>query len=102
MCSEVFRVLKKGGTVSIYTPNPLHLIEKLKKHNFIFKQNPSHLGLKTMAEITGALKKYGFKIDLAYLARSHFPVWTLFEALLINIPWIGQFFGYRICVRARK
>ncbi len=102
MCAEAFRVLKKGGTVSIYTPNPLHLIEKLKKYNFILKQNPSHFGLKTMAEITGTLERHGFKIELAYLARSHFLVWNLLEAILIHIPWFGQFFGYRICVRARK
>lgn len=101
MCQEVHRVLKNGGTFSIYTPNPLHLIELLKKWG-VLKQNASHIALRTMEELSVALEKNGFSIELAYFAPSHFWLWNILERLFMCLPLIGKFFGYRICLRARK
>lgn len=100
MCKELKRVLKKGGTVSIYTPNPKHVIEIMKKHNFIIKQNPTHTGLKTKKELVDTLKKNGFEIDVCYFAPSHFKGWNIIESSLKNVPGLGKYFGYRICIRA--
>jgi len=101
MCREVFRVLKPDGTFSIYTPNPSHVIELLKKRNVLLKENTSHIGLRTMEEVTRTMEEAGFAIDLAYYSRSHITGWNRLEVALMRVPLLRPLFGYRICVRAR-
>ena len=48
MLRETLRILKPGGCFFIYTPNPRHLIERLKAHNFILKQNPTHIDISKL------------------------------------------------------
>ena len=47
MLAECRRVLVPGGTLSLYTPNPRHLIERLKEREIILAQNKTHIGLRT-------------------------------------------------------
>lgn len=102
MLKEVNRILKTGGTISIYTPNPKHLIERLKAKNIVLKQNPTHIGLKCMEEIKISMEKAGFKIDTFYYCNSYIPVFKWVESLFMDVPWIGDYFRYRICVRGVK
>lgn len=102
MLKEAYRVLKKGGTLSIYTPNPEHLIERLKAKNIIIKQNPTHLALRCREEIISSMTGSGFSIDLAYYSNSFIPVFKWIESFFMPLPWIGNYFCYRICVRGVK
>src|SRR5919201_2903863 len=46
MLRELQRVLRPGGSFTLYTPNPRHLIERLKAHEVVLAQNPTHIGLR--------------------------------------------------------
>jgi hypothetical protein len=93
----VNRVLTPGGSLSIYTPNPLHLIERLKARDLILAQNPTHIGLRTEAELTEILQDSGFEIDRAGWTASFFPVLKTVERVLGRY---SQTFRYRLTVRA--
>jgi SAM-dependent methyltransferase len=98
MLGELGRVLIPGGSVSIYTPNPLHLIERLKAHNFLLAQNPTHIGLRTSSELIKTLRDCGFVVDRASWRASFFPVARPVEEVLGRY---SQTFRYRLCLRAR-
>jgi cyclopropane fatty-acyl-phospholipid synthase-like methyltransferase len=97
MLRELRRVLVPGGTVSIYTPNPKHLIERLKAHDFVLAQNPTHIGLRTSDQLVAALERNGFKIDRAGWTPSFFPVLRTVERLLGRF---SETFRYRLVIRA--
>ena len=43
----------RAGRSPIYTPNPRHLIERLKERELLLAQNPTHIGLRTAGELAG-------------------------------------------------
>ena len=97
MLRELRRVLVPGGTISIYTPNPKHVIERLKAHDFVLAQNPTHIGLRTSDQLVGALDRNGFKVDRAGWTPSVFPGLRTIERV------VGRFsesFRYRLVIRA--
>jgi SAM-dependent methyltransferase len=63
MLGESRRVLKPGGTLSIYTPNPRHPIERLKERDLILAQNPTHIGLRDLSTLARMLREAGFAVD---------------------------------------
>jgi SAM-dependent methyltransferase len=93
MLTETHRVLVPGGTLSIHTPNPRHLIEWLKKHNLLLAQNPTHIGLRTNRELRTELERVGFTVELDLKRPSFYPGLRTFDRL-------GP--SYRICVRSRR
>jgi SAM-dependent methyltransferase len=98
MLTEVLRVLVPGGSLSIYTPNPRHLIERLKAHNLILAQNPTHIGLRTCDELVQILEASGFVVERAAWKASFFR--GLHTAERILGPAF-ETFRYRLCIRAR-
>lgn len=99
MFAECTRVLVPGGTLSIHTPNPRHLIERLKDRGFLIEQNPSHIGLRTSDELSDALRAAGFEIELDLKRRSFIPGFRTLE--LVGAPFT-ELLRYRVCIRARK
>ena len=98
MLAECRRVLVPGGMLSIHTPNPAHVIERLKKRNILLAQNPTHIGLHTRRQLRGELERAGFTVDLDVVRPSFFPVLRTLEK--IGGRFTGLL-GYRICMRAR-
>jgi len=99
MLAELRRVLVPGGTFSIYTPNPRHLIERLKARNILLAQNPTHIGLRTTDQLAEMLAAQGFEVDRLTWRPSFFRGLKLVERLLGR--WVESF-RYRLCVRAVK
>jgi hypothetical protein len=87
-----------GGSLSIYTPNPRHLIERLKAHDLILAQNPMHIGLRTSEELARIHEECDFIVDHVGWTPSFFPVLRTTEKILGRN---FQTFRYRLCVRAR-
>jgi ubiquinone/menaquinone biosynthesis C-methylase UbiE len=99
MLTECRRVLVPGGTLSIHTPNPKHLIERLKAHNILLAQNPTHIGLRTGAQLRAELERAGFAVELDLRRPGFYPGLRTLERLAGGrVEWLG----YRICLRARK
>jgi SAM-dependent methyltransferase len=97
MLREVHRVLAREGTLSIYTPNPRHPIERLKARNIVLAQNPTHIGLRTTEELQ-TIEAAGFAIDRTTWTPSFFRGLRQVERVL------GRRFEswrYRLCIRAR-
>jgi cyclopropane fatty-acyl-phospholipid synthase-like methyltransferase len=99
MFTEARRVLVPGGTLSIHTPNPKHLIERLKARNLVLAQNPTHVGLRTSVELRAELERAGFVVELDLRRPGFYPVLRTLERLAHGRV---ELLGYRICIRARK
>jgi len=98
MLGELQRVLVPGGSLSIYTPNPLHVIERLKAHNLILAQNPTHIGLRTSPQLKRLLQDCDFVVDREQWKASFFPLVGPVDRVLGRR---FQSFRYRLCLRAR-
>jgi hypothetical protein len=98
MLAELQRVLVPGGSLSIYTPNSLHLIERLKARELILAQNPTHIGLRTSEQLVGVLRDCGFAVERSGWKASFFPALKPVEKILGRR---FQTFRYRLCLRAR-
>jgi SAM-dependent methyltransferase len=98
MLAEVKRVLVPGGTLSLYTPNPLHLVERMKEHDLVLAQNPTHIGLRNARELTAGLEQAGYEIEVNSWRPSFVRVLRSVER--IAGPRL-QLFRYRLCLRAR-
>jgi SAM-dependent methyltransferase len=99
MLLECRRVLVPGGTLSLYTPNPRHLIERLKEREILLAQNPTHIGLRTAGAIAGALEEAGFEVERNEWRPSFFRGLRTVERLVG--PRL-DLFRYRLCIRGRS
>lgn len=98
MLAEVRRVLVPGGTISIYTPNPRHLIERLKERELLLAQNPTHIGLRTAPVLRDALERAGYAVERDEWRPSFFPVLRTVERAAGPRT---SFLRYRLCLRGR-
>jgi len=85
LLGEAKRILKMGGKLIIYTPNPFHIFELLKRYNIILKKDTSHVDYKTMDELKKSLSGNGFLVKKAYYIESHVPIINEIERMFINI-----------------
>jgi SAM-dependent methyltransferase len=95
---QLRRVLVPGGTFTLYTPNPRHLIERLKARDLILAQNPTHIGLRDAQTLERMLSEEGFTVD----RREWRP--SFFRGLRAVERVAGRrldLFRYRLCLRAR-
>jgi SAM-dependent methyltransferase len=98
MLDEVHRVLVPGGTLSIYTPNPKHAIERLKARDLILAQNPTHIGLRDAETLEGFLVRAGFDVEESSWRPSYFRGLRQVEGVAGRRLAL---FRYRLCMRAR-
>lgn len=98
MLEEARRVLVPGGTLTIYTPNPKHLIERLKARDFILAQNPTHIGLRDAETLEGFVARAGYDVERNEWRPSFFRGLRVLERLAG--PRLALF-RYRLCLLAR-
>jgi SAM-dependent methyltransferase len=98
MLRELRRVLVPGGTFTLYTPNPSHLIERLKARDLILAQNPTHIGLRDAPTLARMLREEGFTVERLEWRPSFFPGLRAVERIAGRRL---ELFRYRLCLRAR-
>ena len=92
------RVLRRNGTLVIYTPENAHLFERLRATGAM-KQDPSHIGVRSAAELAAAVEQAGLRVEVLTWLPSHLPLWNLLErAFARYVPLLRR----RIGLRARK
>jgi SAM-dependent methyltransferase len=99
MLRETRRVLRPAGTLSIYTPNPRHPIERLKKRNLILAENPTHIGLRDRATLERMLRDAGFAVELSEWRASFIRGLRVLERAGGGRV---ESLRYRLCVRAKR
>jgi cyclopropane fatty-acyl-phospholipid synthase-like methyltransferase len=100
---ESERILKPGGTLSIYTPCLSHYVERAKKIGFI-PQIIDHIAVRTAEQLMYLLSKScaGLKLDLLYYSPSCYPFFGLVDRMFLWIGPLARFFRHKICIRLRK
>jgi ubiquinone/menaquinone biosynthesis C-methylase UbiE len=77
--SEAARAVKPNGTLIIYTPEASHLFEQLRERGILLEQEPSHIGIRSAAELARFAHEAGFAVQNVRYLPSHLPVWNLLE-----------------------
>ena len=96
MLEELRRVLVAGGTLSLYTPNPRHVIERLKARDVILAQNPTHIGLRDARTLESIVSAHGFVVERSEWRPSFFVGLRSVERL--GGRWV-EALRYRLCLR---
>jgi SAM-dependent methyltransferase len=99
MLGELRRVLRPGGSFTLYTPNRKHVIERLKARDLILAQNPTHIGLRDRGALRRHLEAAGFKVDRDEWRASFFRGLRPLER--VAGPRI-EALRYRLAMRALK
>jgi SAM-dependent methyltransferase len=79
---EARRVLRPGGMLVLYTPDPSHLLERLRLAGILLRPDPSHIGLRSPAELRAAVVAAGFRVERLEALPSHLPGLAQVERLL--------------------
>ena len=92
--AEAARVIRKDGLLVIYTPEASHLFEQLRERGILLKQEPSHIGIRSMGELADFARAAGFQVERMTYLPSHLPLWNLLERSLARwIPLLRRRIG---------
>lgn len=94
------QMLIPGGRLFLHTPNLDFFIEKMKDKNFLLKQFPEHIAVRSMQGNIQLLCKAGFEIRNA----QNLPHYNWLSMLhpLSRLPGLGRYFGARLFIEAVK
>jgi 2-polyprenyl-3-methyl-5-hydroxy-6-metoxy-1,4-benzoquinol methylase len=95
---EAWRLLRPGGRLVVWTPNPDHFLEVLRRRG-VLKPDPTHVDYKTLERVVRELKEEGFEVEEALHRESHLPVLSGVERLFLR--WV-PFLRRRVGVRGRR
>lgn len=90
MLAEARRVLAADGRLVLYTPDAAHVFERLRERGMM-RQDPSHIGVRTIEELSVLVRQAGFEIERATWLPSHLPGLQLLERAFARwAPWLRR------------
>jgi SAM-dependent methyltransferase len=90
---EAARALRPGGVLVLYTPDRQHVFERLRERG-VMKQDPSHIGVRSAAELAQAVETAGFSLEQQVWLPSHVPGLALLERGLARwVPLLRRRIG---------
>jgi SAM-dependent methyltransferase len=90
---EAARVLRPDGRLVLYTPDRQHLFERLRERG-VMRQDPSHIGVRSAAELARATAAAGFSVQRLEWLPSHLPGLALAERALARwVPLLRRRIG---------
>ena len=92
------RSLKRGGRLFLHTPNARFVLEWMKSRNFLLRQSPEHVAVRTMDENQRLLIDAGYTIAAARYVR-HYNLLRFLHPLR-HLPAFGRWFEARIFIEA--
>ena len=92
--------LKEKGRLYLHTPNADFFMEIFKRHDFVFKQLPGHIAVRTPDRNVALLQEAGFSVSRVRLIP-HYNLLRLIHPLAF-VPVIGRFLQARIFIEAVK
>lgn len=96
---EAYRVLRKGGRFSIWTPHAGHLLEVLKRRGILLRPDPTHVEYKSLERLGQMVEAGRFHVEKAYYVESHLPGLRQVERTLMRaVPLLRR----RIALLAHK
>lgn len=97
---SIRNAIKPNGKLYLHTPNAQFFLEIMKNHDFIVKQFPEHIAVRTPEHNIDLLEKAGFRVNKLILLP-HYNVLRYLHPLSY-IPIIGSYFKARIFIEAVK
>ncbi|MEO8565960.1 MAG: hypothetical protein ABI541_06215, partial [Betaproteobacteria bacterium] len=98
---ETRRVLRQEGRLAIFTPCASHYVERMKADNFVLHQTPGHIAVRDERQYRSLLPQGGFDIMSLYFSPSTYPLAGWLDQWLWDVPLIGPFFRFRLCIVAK-
>jgi cyclopropane fatty-acyl-phospholipid synthase-like methyltransferase len=93
-------LLAPGGRLYIHTPNAAYYLEIMKAHNFILKQFPSHIAVRSRGAYEKLLQDCEFR-TLRVVPLPHYNrLLGTIDRFLMNLPLLGHLFEARLLIEA--
>jgi 2-polyprenyl-6-hydroxyphenyl methylase/3-demethylubiquinone-9 3-methyltransferase len=93
--------LKPAARFYLHTPNADFILEIMKARNFILTQQPEHVAVRTAGENCRLLREAGFLVERVRVL-AHYKNLLRWAHALTVAPGIGQYFGARLFIEARR
>ncbi len=95
-------ILKQAGKLYIHTPNARYYLEIMKKHNFLVRQYPGHIAVRSADQYRDLLRRSGLRLEsITYLPHYH-GVLGKIDAVMMRLPLLGKLFQSRLLITVAK
>lgn len=98
--SSIRKSLKANAKFYIHTPNADFFFEKMKSKNFLVKQFPQHVAIRTPEQNSQIIRDAGFEIENMWLLPHYNSL--KFVHPISYIPSVGKYFKARVFIEAKN
>jgi cyclopropane fatty-acyl-phospholipid synthase-like methyltransferase len=98
--SSLHTALKPGGLAICHTPNLDFFVERMKDRNFLLRQFPQHVAVRTLERNAAFFQQAGFS-RIQATTLPHYNILRLLDPLS-RLPVVGRYFAARVLIVAGK